>query len=396
MSSGKTWVSLVLWAFWVNCMPADADSLYLMTARSLTTLKRNCLIPLESLVGRRNFVFSLNQKEGYLFGRRILLEGGNDAQSEAKIRGLTLQGAYLDEVTKLPKDYFIMLLSRLRKPGAKLIGTTNPDSPAHWLKKEYIDRSDELDLLDVRFTLQDNTSLEKEYVEAVTKEYTGVYYKRFILGEWVLAEGIIYPEYQNAVCNAPEWPKTGQKIERCISVDYGTQNAFAGLFWAKLGGVWYVADEYYYSGHDTGRQKTDQEYLEELDAWADTCLKNTGGKPGERLEVVIDPSAASFIEALKRDNRWKTIKAKNDVLDGIRDTGTAMHNGLIKICKGCDSLLDELAGYAWDPKAESKDAPIKVRDHACDALRYFVRTKKIVKRAEEKYKPVIYKTGIGG
>lgn len=193
VSSGKTWISLVLWAFWVASMPAD--KLYLMCAKSLTTLKRNCLIPLEELVGTRNFTFSIPAKEGYLFGRRILFEGANDARSESKIRGLSLQGAYCDELTQFPEDFFAMLLSRLRIPGAKLIATTNPDNPHHWLKKNYIDRADELDFLDEKFLIADNTTLDSEYVENVMKEYTGVFYERFILGRWKAAEGAIYREF---------------------------------------------------------------------------------------------------------------------------------------------------------------------------------------------------------
>lgn len=196
VSSGKTWISLVLWAFWVASMPAD--KLYLMCAKSLTTLKRNCLIPLEELVGTRNFTFSIPAKEGYLFGRRILLEGANDARSESKIRGLSLQGAYCDELTQFPEDFFAMLLSRLRIPAAKLIATTNPDNPHHWLKKNYIDRADELDFLDEKFLIADNTALDPEYVENVMKEYTGVFYERFILGRWKAAEGAIYREWNTA------------------------------------------------------------------------------------------------------------------------------------------------------------------------------------------------------
>ena len=137
VSSGKTWISLVLWAFWVSQMPLD--KLYLMSAVSLTTLKRNCLILLQELVGKDNFDFSVSVKEGRLFGRRVLLEGASDIRSEGKIRGITLQGAYVDEATKLPSDFFAMLLSRLRVPGAKLFATTNPENPAHWLKTDYID-----------------------------------------------------------------------------------------------------------------------------------------------------------------------------------------------------------------------------------------------------------------
>ena len=180
VSSGKTWISLVLWAFWVKTMPDDG--LYMMCAKSLTTLKRNCLLLLQELVGENNFTFSVPAKEGQLFGRKVLFEGANDARSEAKIRGLTLQGAYCDELTQFPQDFYTMLLSRLRKPGAKLFATTNPDSPSHWLKTNYIDRQNELDFLDVKFLLDDNTTLPADYVENIKREYTGIFYERFILG----------------------------------------------------------------------------------------------------------------------------------------------------------------------------------------------------------------------
>jgi PBSX family phage terminase large subunit len=168
VSSGKTWISLVLWAFWVYDSPED--KLYMMCAKSLTTLKRNCLILLQELVGEDNFTFSVPRKEGQLFGRKILLEGANDIRSESKIRGLTLQGAYCDELTQFPHDFFTMLLSRLRLPGAKLIATTNPDSPSHWLKQEYIDRKDDLDFLDLKFLLDDNTTLPADYVENIKRQ----------------------------------------------------------------------------------------------------------------------------------------------------------------------------------------------------------------------------------
>lgn len=225
VSSGKTWISLVLWAFWIAAMPQD--KLYLMCAKSLTTLKRNCLILLQELVGKRNFDFSIPAKEGVLFGRRVLFEGANDARSESKIRGMTLQGAYCDELTQFPEDFFAMLLSRLRVPGAKLIATTNPDNPNHWLMQRYIKRANELDFLDVKFTINDNTTLPADYVENIQKEYTGVFYDRFILGLWVAASGVIYSMFsESANVYRPDQRPAGMAwvSARAIAVDYGTVN----------------------------------------------------------------------------------------------------------------------------------------------------------------------------
>lgn len=382
VSSGKTWISLVLWAFWVKTMPNDPDSLYLMAARSLTTLKRNCLLLLQSLVGERNFKFSLSSKEGWLFGRHILLEGANDAQAEAKIRGLTLQGAYCDEVTKLPHDFWMMLLSRLRKAGAKLFATTNPDSPGHWLKTEYIDRADEIDILVLKFLLDDNTTLPAEYVENIKKEYTGVFYDRFILGAWILADGIIYPMYQQAIADPPEG---SQATDYRLSIDYGTMNAFAALLWEKHGSVWYATRGYYYSGREKGTTKTDNEYGEDLDnlvrdicePWAESS-KQTGIM--RKLKTIIDPSAASFITLLRKKNWYTVIPADNDVIDGIRETATAMSMDLIKVSPSIKEWKEEMEGYVWDT-TDGEDRPVKIADHFCDSTRYFVFTEKLVPKA---------------
>lgn len=381
VSSGKTWISLVLWAFWVSTMPDDPASLYMMSARSLTTLKRNCLLLLQSLVGESNFKFSLNTKEGLLFGRHILLEGADDARAEAKIRGLTLQGAYCDEVTKLPHDFWMMLLSRLRKPGAKLFATTNPDAPGHWLKTEYIDRQDELDILVIKFLLDDNTTLPQDYVDNIKKEYTGVFYDRFILGNWVLAEGLIYPMYQKAIEEPPE----GKPIDYRLSVDYGTMNAFAALLWEKHGSVWYATKGYYYSGRDKGITKTDNEYGQDLDKlvqevcepWEESA-KYTGMM--RKLKTIIDPSAASFITLLRKKTWYTVIPADNDVIDGIRETGTAISTNLIKISPAIKEWKTEAEGYVWDNVA-GEDRPVKIDDHYMDATRYFVFTEKLVPRA---------------
>lgn len=392
VSSGKTWISLVLWAFWVKTMPRD--KLYLMCAKSLTTLKRNCLLLLQELVGERNFTFSLAAKEGYLFGRHILLEGANDARAEAKIRGLTLQGAYCDELTQFPEDFFAMLLSRLRLPGAKLIATTNPDAPGHWLKKSYIDRADELDFMDMQFAIDDNTTLPADYVTAIKKEYSGVFYERFIKGKWVLAEGIIYPMYEKALAYPPEG---SIPTDYRLSIDYGTMNAFAALLWEKHGKIWYATRGYYYSGRDTGVTRTDEEYADEVDKLISDIMiaREHDVMEGKveylrKMKTIVDPSAASFIATLRKRKKgaftsqsWYTvIPADNDVIDGIRDTATAMDLGLIKISPDIKEWKEEVEGYVWDDDS-LEDRPVKDKDHMQDSVRYFIKTEKIVIRSRK-------------
>lgn len=361
--SGKTWISLVLWAFWVGTMPKDGS--YLMVAKTLTSLRRNVLDLLQSLVGTRNFSYSLPRKEGRLFGRLVYLEGVNDARAESKIRGMTLQGAYCDELTLFTQDFFAMLLSRLSEPGAKVIATTNPDSPNHWLMTEYISRKDEaagVDLLDIKYTLDDNTFLDPEYVKQIKREYTGVFYERFVLGRWVLAQGRIYDMFKRAqhVVEAPPGPCTAWYV----SMDYGTSNPAVMLLWGEYGGVWIATKEYYYSGRDERRQKTDEEYYAELE-------KLAGGLPVRM--VIVDPSAASMIATIRKHGRFLVLPADNAVLDGIRITATALNSGKIKFCACCVNTILEMESYVWDEKAaeHGEDKPLKVNDHGPDATRYF-------------------------
>lgn len=358
VSSGKTWISLVCWGFWLATMPQN--QLYLMCGKSLTTLKRNCLIPLEAMFGQSNFSFSTSAKEAYLFGRRILLEGANDARSEGKIRGLTLQGAYCDELTLFPKDFFVMLLSRLRVPGAKLIATTNPDSPQHWLKREYIDRMAELDMLTMRFLLEDNTTLDPQYVAAVKAEYTGMFYRRFILGEWCVAEGLIYPMFDKAV-HVKSLPHP--QGEWYVSVDYGTLNAFSAGLWCYDGTTAYRVAEYYYSGREQKQQRTNTQYLQSIQ-------QLTAGK--SISAVIVDPSAASFIAELRQAG-FLVRKGKNDVVEGIRRTAAALEQGKLLFSPDCKNSFREFALYRWD-ESSSQDRPIKENDHAMDDIRYFVST----------------------
>lgn len=356
--SGKTWVTLVLWAFWVATMPEDAA--YLMVAKTLTSLRRNCLDLLESLVGSKNFTYSLPKKEARLFGRLVYLEGVNDARAESKIRGMTLQGALCDELTLFTEDFFAMLLSRLSLPRAKLFGSTNPDNPNHWLMKQYIGRRDALDMLVIKFLIDDNPALDPEYIRQLKKEYTGVFYRRYILGEWCVAEGLVY-DFDRKKHIIKDIPAVGRWY---ISVDYGTLNPFSAGLWCVTGGKAVRVREYYWSGREKAAMKTDEEYYGELERLA-------GDLPVER--VVVDPSAASFIETIRRHGRFSVRKAANDVLPGIRLTATLLRAGRLLIHESCVDAVREFGLYSWDEKGEV-DKPLKVNDHAMDDTRYFCMT----------------------
>ncbi len=243
--SGKTWISLILWAMWIAQRPGE--HLYMMTGKTLQTLKRNCLMPLQELVGENNFTFSYNAKEGRLFGRKIMLEGANDVKSENKIRGITLGGAYADELTLYPEDFFVMLLSRLSVPGAKFIGTTNPDKPGHWLREKYMENKD-ANMLCVKFLIDDNTTLDSNYVASIKKEYQGVFYDRFILGKWCSAEGCIYTMFADDTARyiIDEPPKN--LIKAAIGFDFGGNgSAHAGSCTGITAGFQEVVtlEEYY-------------------------------------------------------------------------------------------------------------------------------------------------------
>lgn len=252
----------------------------------------------------------------------------------------------------------------------------NPCNPSHRIYKDYID------LYKVQyiggyqyehFTIHDNLSISEERKREIESQYVpgSIWYRRDILGERCVAEGLVYPMWEEAIA---EPPQSIMPTEFCISMDYGTMNAFAALLWAKYGDTWYAIREYYYSGRAEHKQKTDEDYAKDIDAWcADIEVEG-------KLSTIIDPSAASFIALLrKREERYKVVKADNDVLDGIRETANALENGHIKISSKLKAWKEEAGGYCWDEDA-TVDRPVKVNDHLMDATRYFVKTKKIIKK----------------
>ena len=252
----------------------------------------------------------------------------------------------------------------------------NPCNPSHAIYKNYIDLYKETYVGGYQyehFTIHDNLSISEERKREIESQYVpgSIWYRRDILGERCIAEGLIYPMFESALA---EPPQDAMFTEYCLSMDYGTMNAFAAIIFAKCGSVWYGIREYYYSGRTEQRQKTDEDYAKDIDAWCEDI--ETDGK----LRTIIDPSAASFIALLrKRGERYKVIPADNDVLDGIRETANALENGHLKMSPKLRHWKEEVGGYVWDSKCVD-DRPVKVNDHLMDAMRYFVRTQKIIRK----------------
>lgn len=343
----------------------------LLLGNTQGTLERNILEPMREywpgLVGQIR-----DGNKVQIFGKTAYALGADSKKHIARIQGSTVEYAYGDEITTWAQGVFEMLKSRLRCDHSHFDGTCNPDNPQHWFKK-FLDS--DADIFQQAYTIDDNPYLPAEFVKNLKIEYEGtVYYARYIDGLWTVAEGMIYPHYEDAIVDV--LPETF--TDYAVSMDYGTQNATAMLLLGKSGTTWYAIKEFYYSGRDQGVTKTDDEYFDEL--YTLTMEKRIS-------ELIIDPSAASFIALCKKrrldgghDNQYypHVKQADNAVLDGIRETSTAMKRGLIKIHKGCKNTIAELGGYVWDPK-HTEDKPIKERDHAMDALRYFVKTMKLTR-----------------
>jgi PBSX family phage terminase large subunit len=326
-----------------------------------------------------------NRNIAQVCGVPVYCLGAEKASQVAKIQGSSLKYCYGDEIAKWNQKVFAMVQSRLDKEYSCMDGACNPENPSHWLKG-FIDRED-IDTYIQKYTIFDNPFLPKSFVDNLCKEYAGtVYYGRYIDGEWTLAEGLIYPMYADAITS--DLP--GKYSEYAISIDYGTQNAFAALLWGLNNGVWYAFRGYYYSGRSTGIQKTDSEYLRDLEMiFGDIIekyyddLEKYEKEPywydmPRKIETIIDPSAASFIALLKKRGWCKVRPAINDVENGIRDTAVAMQSGKIKVSDKIKEWADEMGGYVWDDKSED-EKPVKVNDHYADSTRYFVETKRIVK-----------------
>ncbi len=286
--------------------------------------------------------------------------GGRDESSASLVQGITFAGVLLDEVALMPRSFVEQACARCSVTGSRLWFNCNPEGPHHWFYGEWVQQAEARNCLYLHFTMEDNPSLSPQIRRRYARLYSGVFYRRFVLGQWVAAEGRVYDFFDPA--QAPPVPE-GSFSRYYISCDYGTVNPASFGLWAEQQGVWYRIREFYFDSKREMRQMTDGEYAREL-------AKLAGERPISA--VIVDPSAASFIELLKRGG-WKVQKADNDVLSGIRRTSELLKQGKIVICDCCADCLREMEQYVWDLKA-GQDKVKKEHDHAMDDMRYFAAT----------------------
>jgi len=334
------------------------DGLAVILGVTKSTIERNVLEPMRNLYGDMLVGTISSDNTAWIFGEKCYCLGAEKVSQVSKIRGASIKYCYGDEVADWSEEVFALLKSRLDKEYSCFDGTFNPQYPDHWLKK-FLDSN--ADVFSQTYTIDDNPFLPESFKENLKKEYEGtVYYDRYILGLWVRAEGLVYPMFGDG-CITQEIPDTGDYY---ISIDYGTLNPFSAGLWCVGKKCAVRIAEIYYSGREEKKQKTDEEYCDMVERLA-------GDKPIRA--VVVDPSAASFIEALRRRGGFKVRHADNDVLNGIRTTSDFLREGRIKIHAGCKDAIREFGLYRWDEKAES-DRVVKENDHTMDEIRYMVMT----------------------
>lgn len=384
--SGKTFLSIT-WLLNANRACPEGDGMIL--GQTPQTIERNFLNSLMEILGEGNYKYKTGERIDifYYVGnakktRRFYIVGAKDVGAVRRIRGSTLMIAYVDEGTLMPKVVFDELVGRLSSAEAKCLVTTNPDSPNHWLLKNYVENKEaKKDWRRFKFLLEDNLSLDIEYVERIKRQYKGIpaRYARMILGKWVIAEGVIYQKFDlnKHVVKRGDVPKTGLR-RMFVGSDYGVENPttflLIGEYMVNGSKVYYVLKEYYYSGRESMKAKTTNEFAKDFAKWL---------KGNKAMEVVIDPSAKALITELERSEIKReagvmyTVKqAKNNVDEGIQSVANLLADDKLFIVEDCKNTINEIQVYSWCPKAQAKgeDKPIKEDDHTMDALRYAILT----------------------
>ncbi|MCM1505721.1 MAG: PBSX family phage terminase large subunit [Ruminococcus flavefaciens] len=361
--SGKTLSMSLGFVFWAS---ATFDgSAFAVCGKTVTSIRRNVITPLIPVLRDYGFTciekISRNYIDITFLGKtnRFYLFGGKDEGSASLIQGMTLSGVFLDEVALMPRSFVEQALARCSVNNSKMWFNCNPDNPSHWFYNEWIKKAKEKNALYIHFTMDDNPSLSQKLKNRYKRLYSGTFYERFVLGKWTASEGVVYPMFsqKNHVYSGDV------QCERyVISCDYGTVNPSSFGLWGLCDNIWYRVGEYYYSSRKTGVSRTDEEHY--------TALEKLAGNYNIS-RVIVDPSAASFIECIRRHGKFRVVKANNDVITGIRHVSTALKQNKLKFNENCKDIIREFSLYCWNEKL-GNDAPVKENDHAMDDMRYFV------------------------
>ena len=362
--SGKTLTMSVGFILWAMC--SFNNQKFAICGKTIESLRRNVItnlrdwVPYELKITERRtenkIIISDGVRENVFF-----MFGGKDESSYTLIQGMTLAGVLMDEVALMPRSFVEQAMARCSVPGSKFWFNCNPENQEHWFYKEWVLKANDRNALHLHFTMADNLALDPDIRHRYEAMYTGVFYRRYILGEWCKAEGLVYPMFNRDVHTVQEHGKKGLYY---VSIDYGTVNPTAMGLWRIQDGTATMEREYYHASRETGYQKTDEEYYADLEEFVgDTLIQR----------VIIDPSAASFKETIRRHGKFKVMDADNSVLDGIRFTSTMIKQGKCKIHESCVNTLREFSLYSWDDKAKD-DSVIKENDHSMDQTRYMFQT----------------------
>jgi len=364
--AGKTVVMSLSYVMWA--MESFKDENLGMAGKTIGSFRRNVITPLKRMLKSRGYRVKDHRADNFLtieykgVTNSFYIFGGKDEGSQDLIQGITLAGMFFDEVALMPESFVSQATARCSVEGSKFWFNCNPAGPYHWFKEKWIDFRKEKNMLQLHFTMDDNLSLSEKVKERYKKMYSGIFYQRYILGLWVLAEGVIYDMFNHKEHVVPTIDRRYSKYY--VSVDYGTQNPTVFGLWGFCDGIWYKVKEKHHSGRD-GTQRTDSEYSSDLREFLGSI----------KAKVIIDPSAASFKAQLKKDG-FTVVDANNDVVNGIRKVASSLKNELIKYNDCCKETFREFASYIWDEKAANRgeEKPIKTNDHHMDSDRYFVNT----------------------
>ena len=363
-------LSFLLWS-----QSAFTGRNFIIAGVTAGALKRNVLAPLFGMLEAFGIAWEYRRAEGRVIigSNTYHLFGADKDNAQDKLQGMTAAGAYADEAALFPRSFIDQMIGRCSVQGSRIFMNCNPNGAYHFIKTDFIDRAGEIGLYRLHFTMDDNLTLSPAIRESYARSFAGVFYRQYILGEWVSAEGAVYPMWDDGANTFLAEERNGEEIpfrdmRRFCAVDYGTVNPCVFLDVRDDGRTFWIMKEYYWDSAARRRQKTDAEYADDLTAFLDG-YRNT--------QVIVDPSAASF-KAELRGRGFRVLDARNDVRGGIAVTAGLIRNRQVRADRRrCPFLLQEIHSYLWDEKSRrnGEERPVKDHDHAMDALRYLCHTR---------------------